>query len=433
MSEEAVETPEAPPAAAPPKAPAKPQAPGKAAPFTAMSVPLKSIATNIGQSRGMGVLSTLKQLGYGIFTKLSEQHADKEPIWDMLNSDDADLRGIAIALIDENESGIVKLATGLETNGQLQPIGVNELKPGPNGPRRNVIFGMRRCIATAYLNAKNYGKKGFPREMQAKLFQAASEAEMRFLSREENGNREQESPIDRAMTYKWLTSAPPNGGGLKIEDVCTREDISKVTYHQYVNLLDKVLEKYRTRIHAGEMSVDKATTLRKKLKEDSKATEDTGKSVGGQGVRFPSAKKIKEWYDGALPENMSDELKELYKDDTVRKFLCLNLGFEFKPFVAKAPETVESNGEAAPAKKKKPYEIERAGANALLMACGHTDCETWTDADVVAKIENAPGLGEEGAVLGDEFAQKWFDILYKQFAAGYTIKIKKPKAKAAAK
>lgn len=418
MSASATETP---PAAAPAtKQPPAAKPTKEGAPFTALSVPLRDIVSNIGQSRGMGVLYNLKSLGYGMFQKLSEEHADKEPIWEMLNSDDGDLRSVAIALIEENEPHIVGLATDIEKNGQLQPIGVTESKGKPG--KYNAIFGMRRCLALAYNRAKDSKVTG---KVEAKLFKAGNEVEMKFLALSENNERENESPIDRAMTYKWLTTATPNGGGLKVEDVTDREDISKVTYYQYVNLLDKRLEKYRIKIHAGEMSVDRATTLLKKLKEDAKA-EDNGKAkpVGGQGARFPSAKRIKEYYDGALPSEMSDELKELYKDDTVRKFLALNLGFTLTPFKEKPTEAAAAKTTPA---GKKAYSITRDGANAILLACGHTDCAAWSDADVIAKLENAPGLGEEGADLGEKYAQDWFDLLLKQYAEGYTIKIEKAK------
>lgn len=385
-------------------------------------IPLTSIVSNVGQSRGMGVLSTLQQLGYGLFEKLPD-FPDNEPIWPRLVSDNPDERVAAADLIAENEDSVLNLAGALKIEGQLEPIGVNA-----KGDNYNVIFGMRRCIALAYNRARDTKQTGF---VEAKVFKAQSETEQRFVALSENDNREDHSPIDRALTYQWLkTDKAKGGGGLEVVEIAARMDLDKVTVHQYLRLLDPKIEDLRIRLHNREISVEKAIKILQRRKESGDAKADDGRESKDERARkrFPRVKTIKEYYDGKLPEDMKPELRDLYAEPSVRKFLSLYLGFRLTEFKDRSkPKAEESNGDGKDSIQT--WELPRSLANKILVCCGHTNAATWEDSTVITKLENAPGLGDADATLEDEKAQKWYNAFHKHYANGYKIKIAKTKKK----
>jgi ParB/RepB/Spo0J family partition protein len=379
-----------------------------------MLVPLNQIVSNIGQSRGMGVLPNLLQLGWGLFETPPDFNPDEyPPIWGMLTGTDADAQKKAAQLLVENEEAVVGLATAIETEGQLQPIGVSQ-----DGDNYNVVFGMRRCLAIAYLAIIN---PKIEAQVEAKVWPKQSAINLRFLAMSENQNREDESPIDRALTYEWLKSK--EGGGLEVKDIAERGDESPDTIYAYLKLLRPQLEPWRWACHCGEKSVDWMLKKLQSLKEGTDGSADSTKRK----KRFPPVAKIKDIAAGKFPDDMKDELRELYKNEYVRKFISLTLGLKLKDYVEPKPEPAkaESNG-AAPKGKSKATELSRAVAEKLLIALGNTNAATFADDTIVTKLEGIGNLGEPDFQVGDEKLQKWYDHLHKLAAKGaYKLKLKK--------
>jgi ParB/RepB/Spo0J family partition protein len=388
-------------------------------------IDLKDISDNSAQSRGMGALGNLQSLGWGLFEKIAAE-PDRLPLWNMLLSEDSTVRAQACGLIVEHECGteenpgIIAAAASQKEKGQLQPIVVVKLKDGTY----DVQYGMQRAIARAYNWAMDPTK--FPRTVLARIVPAevmGKPAEARWKARDENRVRRAESPIDRALFFQEMKKEY----GMSEKEIAEREDRSTQHIKDLLSLLDKRLETWRTAFHNGEKSVDWGVKKLRSLKEGTTPTENDPSSTK-QRKRFPSVKSIQTAYStGKKPKKMDDDLWEFYKDETVRKFIAKSLGFKFQPYKEPKPEpkVQDSNGET-PAKKGKGkvYPITRKAANNLLICLGQTNAATWTDADVLSKLENIVNLGEPGMQLEDKLSQTWFDTLMAEYQNGYTLKIK---------
>jgi hypothetical protein len=373
-------------------------------------VDISKIVSNTAQSRGMGVLSTLQEEGWGLFKSLVE---DKEPLWSMLLSKKPEDRQQAILLIEESEPELVELE---ESTGQvqLQPVGVWEIRPG----EMDVIFGMRRLLAEALRCARN----GKTTEVESKVFtfnRKPSQAELMVLALKENKDRKSESPLDLAITFKKLEK-----DGLTPDEIGKSVGYSGQNVRNYMKLLHPKLEKYRARIHSGELKLDPALKILKKAKEGGTAAREG--TNGEERHRLPNVKKIQEIYEsGSKPEKMDQEEWDLWTSEDVRKLLALKLGFTYTPFVAKAAPTpasaAEGNGESK--KPGKTFNIKREKAKQLLISLGKTDARNWKDEQLVKKLENIVSVAEEGQKVEKENLQTLLDKLWSSFKDGYKVVI----------
>lgn len=378
-------------------------------------IDLDKIEANTAQSRGMGALSSLQQMGHGLFEKIEQ---DKEPIWPMLISTDADKRRQVVELITENETSVFGTAESLKEHGQLQPIGVVQQKDGSY----DVVYGMQRAVAAAFNWAREPDK--YPKKVEAKIMPESAnkdELALKLRSRAENRVRKAESPIDKAYFYKELKREFK----LTEAQIAEREDCGPQHIKDILSMLDPKLEDKRVAIHTGEMGVDPALKLLRRRREGGETTEKSGD--GRQRARFPSVKVISNAYaTGVKPKKMDDELWEFYKDEKVRRFIAKSLGFKFKPYVepaakaAKANKAAESSGTNGAAKKR-TFKIARSLANKLLICLGQTNAATWTDAQAKAKLESITNLAEEGQKVEGKVTQELLDKLLGAYANGYSI------------
>lgn len=391
-------------------------------------IPLDEIVSNEYQSRGMGVLSRLKLLGYGLFEKASLD-ADKKSVIEMLRSDKPEDRKEAAKLIELHEPSVASRAESIAAYGQLEPIGVRKVKDG-----YDVVFGMKRVIAMLYNRAKN---PKAPAVIEAKVYEGkATPVDLKLMALEEN-DRDDESPIDLAMTYDWLRK----DGKLDFPEIAKRRRISHQTVRNYVQLLDPKIEDKRQEIHEGTYSVGRALELLKKRKSNPKEGDSRAPGTGKDNRhRLPSVKNIQKILEAKeKPKQVADKHWEFYTDDKVRQFLCTVLGFKFKPYVRELA-TEPTNGEAKPAAKaktaaakpaaegKRPViQITRDRADKLLIALGKMDARTWDDAKVKEKLENIPSIAEPGQKVETKPEQNLLDALQKNYAKGVQIEFVQPK------
>lgn len=335
----------------------------------------------------------------------------------MLLSTDEKEQGKAVQLIKELEPELANLANSLaQPMGQLQPIGVIE-----DGGGYDVVFGMRRALAFAYNHASGF--KGFD-EIEAKCYEGKiSPVDLKLMALEENADREDESPIDKAMTFQWLKKE----GGLSYKEIGDKVGWTDQNVRLHINLLDKVLEDKRLDIHTGKLSVDRANKLRSTRKSEGDGAEETRTSAGpGRRYKLPSVKGIESIYNAkAKPKDMEDKEWELWISEDVRRLLSLRLGFKFKPWKPGKPEKVkpeEENG-AAKAKGGKVLKVRQGRATSLLICLGKTNARTYTPDQLKEKLENIVSIAEPGQKVEDESLQKLLDRLLDGYKEGLKVTI----------
>lgn len=387
---------------------------------------LMKIAGNQAQPRGMGVLTRLQALGYAIFTASD----DKQPILGSLLGESDEYRRQAILLIEEHEPELVQLADSIKSQGMLEPIGVRFLKNGAV----DVIYGMRRALACAF-NRARMGEK-FPDMIEAKVFDGKlSNADLIFMALTENEDRDDQSPIDKAMTYRKLNKEE----GLSPEEIAAKIKRSSQYVRDYIKLLDKSLEDKRMAIHCGDMSIDRALKLfaMRKTSGNNNAEDSKGGKKKGERARFPSVKNMIKLYEsGQRPKSVAKDEWELWTHPIVRKFLAMKLGLKYKEYVEtpEAPKKEEKKGKgkkeenteestSETPEKKKCFNIPRKKAQDLLVSLGKTMARTWKDEQLIEKLENIVNIVEEGQKAETERLQTLLDKLMTAYPAGYKVKI----------
>ncbi len=367
-------------------------------------VPLVDIVSNEAQSRGMGVLSRLQDMGFGIFEQASDDKA-KKPIWELLASEAPEDRKHAVALIEDNEPELIKAAESQRKSGQIQPIGVRRLDGG-----LDVIYGMRRALARMFNFAK-YGNK-VSDTVKANVYdQDFTVRDLKLMAYEENDNRLDESPIDRAIFYKSLM----DNEGLDGNEVGKMINMSGQHVRDYVKLLHKKLENKRMAIHLRQLGVEPALKLLKKLQGGTDANRN---STEGKRDRLPGSKGLIKLYNlKEKPKDMDAVEWNLWTSSDVRQLLALRLSLTYSEWTPAPPKT-ESNGEEKPVGKT--LKVKKEKAINLLICLGKTDARTWDDAKLKKSLENIVSLGEEGQAMESTSLQKLYDRLY----AGYSTDIK---------
>ena len=374
-------------------------------------ITLAAIVANTAQSRGMGVLTNLQDMGYGLFEKAS---MDKEALWELLHSDKPEDKAHACMLLEESEPELIQLATSRHKTGGLEPVGVWEQE----GQVYDVIYGMRRCLADAYNNAK-HGKSDL---IEAKVFTFEDQpplTQLKVLALTENLNRKDESPIDRALTYRDLRKE-----GLTDQQIGDRTQQSGMNVGKYMKLLHPLLKDQRMRIHTGDLKIDPAIKLLERLQkgESSEAQETREK----QRIRLPSVKVIgRILTENKFPRDFDKKLREWFKDDTIRAFLGYIARVKPKPYVEtpldKPGPKPTTNGESAPTGKT--LRVRRKKAQALLISLGKTTAGSWSDDILKEKLENMPNILEEGQRAETEPLQKLLDKLVAGYATGLQVEV----------
>lgn len=391
------------------------------------AIHLKQIVANTAQSRGMGALPTLNGMGYGLFDKLPE-HEDKEPIWDMLMSPKAEIRKEAVELLQAHEGHIIDKAESIQETGQLQNVVAVEGKTQPN--TFDIVAGMLRCVAIAYLHASD---PKFPDTVEVKVLpRPKKDVDLIFMSLDENNNRKDESPIDRAVTYQRLKEEHK----VKPDDIGKRQGRSGQSIRDHLKLLNPLLDDKRMAIHNGDLSVDAALKLLRKREGGDDSGDDSEKDKGKR-ARMHSVKKLTNAYRAKQkPEWMTQKEWEMFIASDVRKWLAFNLKLKFSEFAGEV--LTEVSEEEEPKTKAKPkgkasfvYKLPRSLAVKLLAALGQ-NAEGWDDAKLKSKLEKITSIVEDGTVLEDEKLQGILKKLLDNFARGLEIVIKAPAEAAAA-
>lgn len=375
---------------------------------------LTDIVSNTAQSRGMGALPVLQQMGYGLFEQLPE-HDDKQPIWSLLLSDKPDERSLGCSLIMENEGHIVDKAASLEQNDQLQNIIV---APAPGKTEKyDVVGGMLRCIAMAYNHAQD---KNAPTTVLAKVV-TKPEKELIFLSLEENIQRKSASPIDMALTFKRIKDEFKE----KPADIGKRVGLTGQSIRDYLRLLDPKLADKRMDIHSGKLTIDKAKKLLAKREAGDKDDDGESELEKGKRARMHSVKKLTTAYQSKKkPEWMDQKEWEMFIKEDVRRWLSFCLKLKFKEFTGEVKS--EEPEEEAEEPKVKPFKISIPikKAQRLLVALGKDQATEWSADVIKEKLESIVNLVEDGQVIEDEGLQALADKLISNYARGLEITIK---------
>jgi ParB/RepB/Spo0J family partition protein len=445
---------------------------------------VQELVSNSSQPRGMGALSRLQSLGYGLFEQIEvaeEGEEAKQPIWSMLFSDKPDVQAAAVNLIKEHEPEVFSLAQSMRGI-QLQPIAVWE--PSKNDGY-DVIFGMQRSVAAAI----NHAQHGDEAVIEAKVYEFEStptDVQLRLMAGEENAKRKKESPIDKGINYSWLVEQ-----GLTREQIAKRIDMSLQHVSDHINLLDPLLEDKRMDIHLGKLSVDAALKKLRQRKGTSGTPGDSGRN-GEEGVRLKlhgTKKYVKLLTSAEKPEDIVDEEWEYLQDESVRQYLWWKLmptEMEYLSFekvqemaeearVAAEAEAERLAEEAANAEEAEPEEEEeevaeeeeapppdpkpavkagkgkkatvsvanppvatgttkkvtlkvpREHAKDLLIALGKTHARTMKDEDLKKCLENIPNQMESpDQKVETKALQKTLDRLKEGYKQGLTVEITKP-------
>ncbi len=378
-------------------------------------IDLSKVVANSAQSRAYGgVAWRLKAAGYGLFEKISLE--GKEPIWPMLFSESAADRKTACQLVEDYEPDIASLAFKLDSVGQLQSIGVFE-----ESGEYDVLYGMRRAFAKAYLSAKS--PKGGEATIEAKVYSGKmTDADKKLMALSENDDREDESPIDKAITWNSIMEQK----GWKPKDLGEQIGVSDQTVRNYVKLLHKKIEDLQPKVHSGEMAVERALTVLSKRLD--KGGDDADRTPADKGTRYrmPGIKGLVKLYRAKeKPKNMEKKEWEMWIAPDVRRLLAYKTGEKFSEWTPPEPEAEApaTNGEA-PAAPKKVLAVFKERAVKLLISLGKTAARTWDDEKIKDALENIPNTAPADAVVEDKSLQTLLDTLRKNFAEGIGVKIK---------
>jgi len=386
-------------------------------------IDLSKIIANSAQSRGMGVLPNCEAQGYGIFQSKTK---GKLPLWEGLLSNNEEERSFAITKIMESDPDIVGLSESLEQI-QLQPIGVLDLDG-----EYDVIYGMRRALAQAFNWATSQNRKDkdgnplpcYPKQIEAKIYSGdISEVELKFMALQENDDRKEESPIDRAYTYAWFGRV----GKLKEKEIAERLGVSEATIRRYKSLLSAGLVDRRMDIHEGKLSVDRAIKILEDLEKGGKKEEEEGKE-GNRGPenrhRFPSAKTVQRLYSqGYKDDDMSNEEWELYTLDDSRRYIAYYMGLKYTEFKEKEkPAKIEKTPAVQKGKGKKILSITKKKAVNLLISLGKTNARTFKKTEILEMLNDISKIADANTSVETDVQQKLLDKL---LSGEYTVELKK--------
>jgi ParB/RepB/Spo0J family partition protein len=400
--------------------------PARVSPSKTIMVPLSDIVSNVAQSRKTGVLHRLQEMGYPIFAprKKKGQEEPEGLIWEALCAEEDPKRAAMIALIDENEPDFVAFAIGLESSGQLQPIGVRELETD----KYDVIYGMRRALAILYNHARHPDTR--PGEVRAEVYEEKLEdGDLLLLALKENKDRAAENPLDLALSYKEVMT----GKKLTAPALAMQLGLSDQTVREYISLLDPLLENVRGDIASGKLKVAPALKLLAVRKEtgdpDAKPQRNgtNGDARNGPRHKFPPMKVVLDCLLGKFPKKMEDEERELYKIDEVRQFLAYYTGTEYTPWVE--PEVQEETEGEEGEETQEPIQVSHKQALALWAAIGQDIHSVEGDEELSENLSNIVNfLPEEREDLEDTKLQGLLEDLIEAYQSGTPVEVVARKA-----
>lgn len=382
-------------------------------------IDIRSITSNTSQSRGMGVLSTLLSLGYGLFERATMDD-DKPPIWHMLTDPSPELQAKAVQLLDEHEPWVAELAASVG-DVCLQPPGVREVGEGMTA-NYDVIFGMGRVLALMYLMAKD---STMPTTIDVRLFGGDLDRRtLLLMALKENKDRRGESPMDLAITYEKLKKEEK----LKTKEIADLVGYSNAHVKDYLSLLDVKLGSKRSAIHTGKLSVDAALKLLRKLRGGESPTDAEPARNGStpeKRYRLPSVKGIQKIYEAKVkPKGMTDKEWELWTNEDVRKFLSYKLGFRFQPYKAPTAESAEPAPDEDPVPEIPVLQVKKKKAQDLLISLGMMDARTWDNETLKIKLESISNLPVSyGQHPETKTLIELLDKLKEGYAAGLQVEI----------
>lgn len=376
------------------------------------TIKLKDISANSGQTRGMGVMSQLLAMGYGVFEKAS---VDKKPLWPMLTGDDVADRKEAAQLIREHEPDIVEAAESQEQHDQLQPGRVVLLADGTY----DMVFGMTRAIARALNAAENPNAVDTIDVMV--MSGTIKPVDLRFMSYAENNDRRNETPIDKALFFKEAQTEHK----LSNEEIGRRVGLTPQSIRDYIKLLHPLLKDKRLAIHNGDMTIDAAKKLLLKRQEEKNGSaegDDDGTKAAGSRVKMLPIKKLMLVLGAKKkPDFIEQKEWELMVDEGVRKWLSFRLKKKYKEF---AGELITEEELQEPTPKRKKITIPKTKAIRLLVALGKPEAKNWSDKDICEKLENIVNIAEPDTKLDSEGLQALLEKLTSSYAAGITVNLK---------
>ena len=278
---------------------------------------IRQIKSNVGQSRGAGVLYNMKQLGWRAFPNdPTPGKADNGRVVldDLLSGDTAKISEV-VKLLDEHEPDIRSMAVALASKGQLQPIVIRPIFGDDGDPVEgewNVSAGARRTLAKALLYAESGGTVSptLDANVMGKM-EAADELEMALS---ENHDRKNQSPIDDALLFQKLKREY----GLSPKQIAKRiygKEESYQTVTQRMQLLRGSPEQI-ARCHEGKLG---ATNLLKAIKDKDGGGKGEASDKPGVGERgkVPSVAQCKELLAAVKPSDLKEDTAERFGKGTV--------------------------------------------------------------------------------------------------------------------
>jgi hypothetical protein len=382
---------------------------------TPIEIDIHEIVSNLSQTRGMGALANLREMGYDIFETV-KGHKDKQPIWEMLLSNDRAVRQKIIDLIDANEFDFTRFAD-LMVPGQAQPIRVQKVEGG----KYDVIAGMMRALAIAFNWSRGQqiidppeGHVPATTKVRAELQESnCTEAELLLIGLCTNEHNE-ESPIDRAITFQRLKKC-----GMTPEEIGNLVCFTPQHINNHLRLLDPLLDKERMDIHTGRMGFDSALKLLQLRKEHGPDARPQPK-VDGK-AKFPKPDQLEKWYTSdKKPPKMKDKEWELWCHPVVRELMALR----FKIKTAEASSNGDGSHDTKEDKENKTplVKVMKSQAVKLLEAVGCEDAKRWDAAELKGKLENLPNTAGE-KVPTDTKIKTLFDKLMHNYQQGGTVLI----------
>ncbi len=300
------------------------KAPHNAAPETLTKaegfflINLREVVSNSSQTRTIDdAIPNLKKLGYGLFEQ-QKGHKDKPTIWSLLTSEKPEDWTVGVGLITEHEPEIAQFAGRLMVEGQLQNVQVSWV----GDKKLNVVFGMRRCLGTAFNYAKTAGT--FPLHVKAEIAEeSATQADLLARALSENVSRKSQSPMEIAETCIMLKRH------MSVDAIATKLDINSQTVRNYLKL-GKLTPEEKERVHNRRLGVVNACKLVDARDKGEAKPGETAADIPENRHRMPTYKQATSLYNAVeKPKDVEDEEWALWTDPQVRKFLARYLKVEF--------------------------------------------------------------------------------------------------------
>lgn len=277
-----------------------------------VKVPLHGILSNVGQSRGMGLLPNLRAEGWRAFPNdpsPGKTDNGKVVMLELLSGDPTRQKAM-VALLDEKEKTLRDLVISLGINGQIQPIVIRPIfndKGEVIEGEFNVSAGARRTISQAMRYAESGGT--VPPFIDASLMGKQTAAEELGRSLDENRARLNQSPIDDALFYRDLKRVHNMTVKQIAKAVLGKEEAYQVV-QQRIQLLSGTKEEIQ-RCHEGKLG--SSVLLKAIVKRNAGTVADAPDKPGvGERAKVPSVAQVKELLLATSPTELKDDTKDRF-------------------------------------------------------------------------------------------------------------------------